>query len=94
MQAHFLCMAHNLMVRCDELARLNGLPNAAELTRRAQRLEQQAERLAEKNETLPLLVRALQRLTVRSVEFIRWLFWLQLFAQPHHPPALAALRQL
>ena len=93
MQAHFLCMAHNLMVRCDELARLNGLPNAAELTRRAQRLEQQAERLAEKNETLPLLVRAPRRLTVPSVKFIRWLR-VQLFAQPHHPPALAALRQL
>jgi len=94
MQAHFLCMAHNLMVRCEgELERLHGLRNAAELARRAHRLEQEAERLAQKNGTLPLLVRALQRLTVRSVKFIRWLR-VQLFARPHHPPAIAALRQL
>jgi hypothetical protein len=36
---------------------------------------------------------ALQRLTVRSVKFIRWLR-VQLFLQPHHQPAIAALRQL
>jgi hypothetical protein len=38
-------------------------------------------------------VRTLQRLTVRSVKFIRWLR-VQLFLQPHHQPAIAALRQL
>ena len=42
---------------------------------------------------LPLLVRTLQRLTVRSVKFIRWLR-VQLFLQPHHEPAIAALRHL
>jgi hypothetical protein len=36
---------------------------------------------------------ALQRLTVRSVKFIRWLR-VQLFLQPHHQPAIAASRQL
>ena len=46
-----------------------------------------------KNVLLPLLVRTLQRLTVRSVMFIRWLR-VQLFLQPHHEPAIAALRQL
>ena len=35
----------------------------------------------------------LQRLTVRSVKFIRWLP-VQLFLQPHHEPPSAALRQL
>ena len=39
------------------------------------------------------LVRALQRLTVRSVKFIRWLR-VQLFARPQHGPDIAALRQL
>ena len=34
-----------------------------------------------------------QRLTVRSVKFIRWLR-VQLFLRPHHEPAIAALRQL
>ena len=94
MQAHFLCLAHNLMILCEaELARVHGVRNEAELARRAQRLEKEAQRLAKENVALPLLVRTLQRLTVRSVKFIRWLR-VQLFLQPHHEPAIAALRQL
>jgi hypothetical protein len=94
MQAHFLCLAHNLMILCEaELARVHGVRNEAELTRRAQRLEKEAQRLARKNVPVPLLVRTLQRLTVRSVKFIRWLR-VQLFLQPHQEPAIAALRQL
>ena len=75
------------------MARVHGVRNEAELTRRAQRLEKEAQRLAQQNVALPLLVRTLQRLTVRSVKFIRWLR-VQLFLQPHHEPAIAALRQL
>jgi hypothetical protein len=56
-------------------------------------LEKEEQRLAVRNVALPLLVRTLQRLTVRSVKFIRWLT-VQLFLQPHHQPAIAALRQL
>ena len=94
MQAHFLCLAHNLMILCEaELARVHGVRNEAELTRRAKRLEKEAQRLAKENVLLPLLVRTLRRLTVRSVKFIRWLR-VQLFLQPHHEPAIAALRQL
>ena len=94
MQAHFLCLAHNLMILCEaDLARVHGVRNEAELTRRAQRLEKEEQRLAKENLVLPLLVRTLQRLTVRSVKFIRWLR-VQLFLQPHHEPAIAALRQL
>ena len=94
MQAHFLCLAHNLMILCEaELARVHGVRNAAELKRRAQRLEKEEKRLAKENVLLPLLVRTLQRLTVRSVKFIRWLR-VQLFLQPHREPAIAALRHL
>ena len=94
MQAHFLCLAHNLMILCEaELARVHGVRNEAEINRRAQRLAKEEERLAQQNLLLPLLVRTLPRLTVRSVKFIRWLR-VQLFARPHHPPAIAALRQL
>ncbi len=60
---------------------------------RAHRLEKEEKRLAKENLVLPLLVRTLQRLTVRSVKFIRWLR-VQLFLRPHHEPAIAALRQL
>ena len=94
MQAHFLCLAHNLMILCEaQLERAHGVRNEAELARRAQRLEKEAQRLAGENRTLPMLVRALQRLTVRSVKFIRWLR-VQLFARPRHEPDLATLRQL
>ncbi len=94
MQAHFLCMAHNLMVRCEaELERVHGVRNEAELERRAQRLEKEERRLAKQNVALPVLMRTLQRLTQRSVKLIRWLR-VQLFAELPHTPAIAALRQL
>jgi hypothetical protein len=93
MQAHFLCLAHNLMILCEaELARVHGVRNEAEIARRAHRMEKEEKRLTKENLALPLLVRTLQRLTVRSVKFIRWLR-VQLFLQPHHQPAIAALRQ-
>jgi hypothetical protein len=94
MQAHCLCLAHNLMILCEaELARVHGVRNEAEIARRAHRLEKEEKRLTKENLALPLLVRTLQRLTVRSVKFIRWLR-VQLFLRPHHEPAIAALRQL
>ena len=72
--AHFLCLAHNLMILCEaELARVHGGRNAAELTRRAPRLEPEEKRLAKENLVRLRLVRTLQRCTVRSVKFIRWL---------------------
>jgi hypothetical protein len=58
MQAHFLCLAHNLMILCEaELARVHGVRNEAEITRRAHRLEKEEKRLAKENLVLPLLVR-------------------------------------
>ena len=94
MQAHFLCMAHNLMIRCEaELEREHGVRNEAELARRAKRLEKEQKRLAKVKAALPMLVQRFQRLTVRSVKFIRWLR-VQLFARPHHEPDIAGLRHL
>jgi hypothetical protein len=58
MQAHFLCLAHNLMILCEaELARVHGVRNEAEITRRAHRLEKEEKRLAKENLVLRLLVR-------------------------------------
>jgi len=74
MQAHFLCLAHNLMILCEAgLARVHGVRNEAEINRRAPWLAKEEQRLAQQNLLLPRLVRTLQRLTVRSVKFIRWL---------------------
>ncbi|MEO8353040.1 MAG: transposase [Chthoniobacteraceae bacterium] len=93
MQAHFLCLAHNLMVRCErDLARAHGVRNEAEIARREERLEKEEKRLAKMGQVVPMLVRALQRLTVRSVKFVRWLR-VQLFQLPHQPPAIDVLRQ-
>ncbi len=94
MQAQFLCMAHNLMIRCEtELERIHAVRNEAELARRAKRLDKDEKRLALEKAELPFLARAFQRLTVRSVKFIRWLR-VQLFARPRHEPDIAALRLL
>ena len=74
MQAQFPCMEHNLMLRCEtELECSHGVRNKAELARRAKRLDKERERLAKIPALLPMLVRSFQRLTVRSVKFIRWL---------------------
>jgi hypothetical protein len=82
--------AHNLMIQCEtELERKHGVRNEAELARRAQRLEKERKRLAGEKTEFPLLVRAFQRLTVRSVKFIRWLR-VQIFAPPRHGPDIAA----
>lgn len=92
MQAHFLCMAHNLMLRCQgQLEREHGVRNEAEITRREERLDKEEKRLAKVGQVVPMLVRAFQRLTVRSVKFIRWLR-VQLFGRLHQPPAIDALR--
>ena len=67
--------------------------NEAELAPRAKRLEKEHKRLAKEKAELPFLVRAFQRLTVRSVKFIRWLR-AQLFTRLHQEPDIAALRHL
>ncbi len=79
---------------CDgELERGHGVCNEAKLARHAKRLESEHERLAKDKAELPMLARAFQRLTVRSVNVIRWLR-VQFFTRLHHEPELAALRQL
>ncbi|CAN5846104.1 hypothetical protein BH11VER1_BH11VER1_14180 [soil metagenome] len=74
MQAQFICLAHNLMVIHEhQLKEKEGVVNTNELKRKAKRLEKEKARLAEKNEVLPVLQEAFQRLTQRSVKYIRWL---------------------
>jgi Transposase DDE domain len=74
MQAQFICLAHNLMVLQEHrLLQEQGVSNTNEIKRKAQRLAKQSERLAAKNTTLPKLLQDFQRLTQRSVKYIRWL---------------------
>jgi hypothetical protein len=74
MQAQFICLAHNLMVLHEhQLREEEGVINTNEIKRKAKRLEKEKARLTEKNEVLPVLQQAFQRLTQRSVKYIRWL---------------------
>jgi hypothetical protein len=94
MQAQFLCLAHNLMLLCEDwLAREHGISNQAEHDRRTQRLQEVDKRLARQTQTTPVLISGHQRLTVRSVKFIRWLR-VQLFESLHHAQPLAILATL
>jgi len=67
-QALFLCLTHNLMLLLEEeLRRVEGIDNAPERKRKAERKEE-----AEKSGA-NFVATALQRFTVRTLKFIRWL---------------------
>lgn len=88
MQAHFLCLAHNLMVLLEEgLRKEDGVDNGAERTRKEKRL------LMDQKAGANHVSTAIQRFTVRSVKFIRWL---RSFVYRETPwsDALARLRQI
>lgn len=74
--ALLLCLTHNLMTMMEELIRVrSGIKNEAELKRRKARREQREKEQKEKRggEPIPHLHHAAQRLTQRTVKFIRWL---------------------
>ncbi len=60
------------------------------MVRRATRLKVEKKKVAAKNKVLPVLICGLQRITQRSVKFVRWLR-VQLFTKPQHQPNIAAL---
>ncbi len=92
MQAVFICLAHNLMVLQEyELEKDEGVTNTSEIKRKAKRLALETARLAEKGETMPVLLRGFQRLTQRSVKHIRWLRACLFHEAPWHE-AVAVLR--
>ena len=77
-QAAFLCLAHNLTVLHDQTLTDAGIQNTPEFERRAKRLKLLTETAAAAGRVIPLIISGFQRLTQRSVKFIRWLrqnFW-------------------
>lgn len=91
-QAQFLCLAHNLMVLLEAgLEREHGIGNTAEIKRRAQRRAAENALLKKKKCVVPMLAQRVQRLTQRSLKFIRWLRY-HLFAPTCYEQALALLR--
>ena len=93
MQANFICLAHNLMVIQEHrLKTEDDVTNTSEIKRKARRLEDEIGRLAEKSEILPVLLQDFQRLTQRSVKYVRWLR-AYLFTDAPWQDMVAALRQ-
>jgi len=62
------------MVLCEHrLSTEQGITNQAEIKRRAKRLTARTEKAAEARREMPAIISRFQRLTVRSVKFVRWL---------------------
>ena len=72
-QAAFLCLTHNLTVLHDRTLADAGIQNTAEVKRRAKRLETLTVSAAAAGRIIPCIIAGFQRLTQRSVKFIRWL---------------------
>ena len=73
--ALLLCLTHNLLTMMEEQIRVRaGIENGAELKRRKARCEKREKEQEQKGgEKIAHLHHAAQRLTQRTVKFIRWL---------------------
>ena len=92
MQAWFICLAHNLMVLQEHrLGTEEGVTNTSEIKRKAKRLDDSIKLLTAKKQVLPVLQKEFQRLTQRSVKYIRWLHAF-LFVEAPWPTVVSALR--
>jgi hypothetical protein len=73
-QAHFICLAHNLMLACeDRIEAETGLSNCTERKRRQRRTHHTQALLAQAGRYLAPMYLAIQRFSQRCVVFIRWL---------------------
>ena len=73
-----LCLLHNLMVLFEAGPAETGISNAAEEKRREKVLTERTARVEKTGRKMPLIIAGFQRLTQRTVKFIRWLrsfFW-------------------
>ena len=72
-QAVFLCLVHNLMVCYEATLAAAGLRNTAEEKRRKKVLTERTARVKKAGRKMPFIITGFQRLTQRTVKFIRWL---------------------
>jgi len=74
MQAHFICLAHNLMLIVESYLQQNGIANKKEDDRRQARLESDlTSRPGLNKEKLPSFLKTPRQATQRPLKFIRWL---------------------
>ena len=77
-QAVFLCLLDNLMVLFEAALAETGITNQAEEKRREKVLTERTQRVGKTDRNMPFIIAGFQRLTQRTVKFIRWLrsfFW-------------------
>ena len=72
-QAVFLCLVHNLMVCYEATLAKAGIQNIAEEKRREKILTERTAKVEKTGRQMPLIISGFQRLTQRTVKFIRWL---------------------
>jgi hypothetical protein len=75
-QARLICLTHNLMTLMEEAIRLRtGVRNEAELKRKNEVREDRLVEMKKRTESgiIPYINHAMERLTQRTVKFIRWL---------------------
>ena len=72
-QALFLCLVHNLMVCYEATLAKAGVTNTAEEKRRKNVLTKRREKIEAAGRKMPFIISGFQRLTQRTVKFIRWL---------------------
>ena len=83
MQAHFLCLAHNLLeLLTRRLAAEHQIRDEAGLRRQQKRLDQQKAAAAKKGRILSSLLTASLRPLQRSIKLIRWLRTHWFFSAP------------
>ena len=71
----FFRLLHNLMVLFGAGLAETGISNVAEEKRREKVLTERTERAEKTGRKMPLIIAGFQRLTQRTVKFIRWLLW-------------------
>jgi hypothetical protein len=82
MQAHFLCLAHNLIQLCERpLAAEYEIRNVEEEKRRAHRLAEQPCLANARKAVPPARVQTYQRLTQTSLKLFRWVRGCPFFRQ-------------
>jgi len=90
LQAQFVALVHNLLLRVQDLHQQQGVEYVAEIQRKQKRLKQQEAELEKTHRTLPLIYKTRQRFTQAAFKLIRWLR-----AHWHQPTSLQqALLQL
>ena len=68
MQAHFVCVVHNLLLLVQDRHAQQGVTNTAEAARKQERVDQQEKVLAAKQQTLPMLYKPAAPLHASTVQ--------------------------